>query len=480
MRSAHDQWKGLSALSYSFKPSHAGILSRIRKLFFRLAQYLFFRRRQVERARSLRLEDSFPQAEKILSDILSKQPRNVFALAEYACIARDQGDWAEAGKRWDAVMRRLRGPAEWAYPLALQAAEAYAADNRAADARALIGSHAPPGRFNDAHLALADLEVDSDAWLGRVNDFLTAYRLSKVRFSPERAASRIHLSARPGQAAEHGPTVSVIMSAYNAAGYIEAAIHSILDQTWKDLELIVVDDCSVDSTAQVVSAMARRDSRIRLLRNPVNVGTYVCRNIAFDQATGEFVTVHDSDDWAHPERISRQAEDLLRHPARLANMCHSVRMAEDGRFELTSWGVYTHQCYMSLMVRREEAKSTLGYWDSVRIAADSEYIERIRAVRGPGAVGVLPEALIITLRRKEGLTTLLPMRGGDGQASSARRQYRQAYQRWHKAAKKDCRVPFPMSSRKFPAPAEIVVPYPSVLQALAQAGNGQDRPDRAE
>ena len=105
--------------------------------------------------------------------------------------------------------------------------------------------------------------------------------------------------------------ISVIMTAYNVAQYIEIAIESVLGQTWRNLELIVVDDVSSDNTVAIVEGMMQKDNRIRLIRNEANSGTYVGRNKAYQIAQGEFITCHDSDDWAHPEKLERQVSVLL-------------------------------------------------------------------------------------------------------------------------------------------------------------------------
>ena len=72
--------------------------------------------------------------------------------------------------------------------------------------------------------------------------------------------------------------VSVVMPAYNAERYIEAAIRSVLCQTWTDFELIVIDDCSKDATAEIVQRLAGEDARIVLLKNARNSGASASRN----------------------------------------------------------------------------------------------------------------------------------------------------------------------------------------------------------
>jgi glycosyltransferase involved in cell wall biosynthesis len=89
--------------------------------------------------------------------------------------------------------------------------------------------------------------------------------------------------------------VSVVMPAYNAARYIEAAIDSVLRQTFRDLELLVVDDGSTDTTAAIAEAARARDPRVRVILQP-NGGVSKARNAAMREARGRYIALLDSDD----------------------------------------------------------------------------------------------------------------------------------------------------------------------------------------
>ena len=99
--------------------------------------------------------------------------------------------------------------------------------------------------------------------------------------------------------------MAVIVPAYNAAATIERTISSVLNQTYSDLELLVVDDGSTDETAALVQRMANVDSRIRLLQK-ANGGLVSARNHAISLASGEFIAPVDADDIWHPEKIGKQ------------------------------------------------------------------------------------------------------------------------------------------------------------------------------
>ena len=101
------------------------------------------------------------------------------------------------------------------------------------------------------------------------------------------------------------PRISVIMANYNAEAYLPQALQSVLDQTFKDLELIFVDDGSTDSSVDIAQYYAAKDSRIRVFSGQRRGGPSPVRNFALDQARGDWIAVVDSDDHIHPERFER-------------------------------------------------------------------------------------------------------------------------------------------------------------------------------
>lgn len=99
--------------------------------------------------------------------------------------------------------------------------------------------------------------------------------------------------------------VSILLPAFNSRHLISTAIESVLEQTERRFELIVINDCSTDDTAQVVAQYARDDRRIRLLHTPCNGGPAAARNVGFDTAHGRWIALIDSDDAYVPERLAR-------------------------------------------------------------------------------------------------------------------------------------------------------------------------------
>jgi glycosyltransferase involved in cell wall biosynthesis len=108
------------------------------------------------------------------------------------------------------------------------------------------------------------------------------------------------------------PAVSVCIPAYNARRFIDKAVRSVLSQSLSDLELIIVDDASQDGTAEAAEAYG--DDRVRLFRNPANIGAAANWNRAVGFARGRFVKVLCGDDLLGPDCLARQVEILETHP----------------------------------------------------------------------------------------------------------------------------------------------------------------------
>jgi succinoglycan biosynthesis protein ExoO len=98
-------------------------------------------------------------------------------------------------------------------------------------------------------------------------------------------------------------SVSVVIPAYNAADCIERAIHSALGQSLSPLEIIVVDDASIDATFDLVSRLSRNERRIKLLRQPINTGPAAARNLGIRSAIGDWIAILDADDAFLDDRL---------------------------------------------------------------------------------------------------------------------------------------------------------------------------------
>ncbi|MUK87352.1 glycosyltransferase [Ornithinibacillus sp. L9] len=263
--------------------------------------------------------------------------------------------------------------------------------------------------------------------------------------------------------------VSVIIPAYNAADLIHIALDSLLKQTIQNIEIIVVDDCSPDNTAEVVSKYAEQDERVKLIKKENNEGAYAARNTGLQYATGDFITIHDSDDWSHSQKIEIQLKALIKNPSAVGSISYLVRASKD-ICPLNAGSLLSVKFLMmnssSLLVRRSVIDN-LGGWDSVRVAGDTEFLWRIEKIYGDESIiRVEPTIpLSIALSNENSLT---------GTSTThvktihfgLRRTYRESFQWWHEQAEsaKDLYMDPTQVNRHFPCPVPNMLKRPEVRE----------------
>ena len=102
------------------------------------------------------------------------------------------------------------------------------------------------------------------------------------------------------------PLISIITPAYNSSQYIGEAVNCVKLQSFSNWEMIIVDDCSMDNTVEIIKEVIKEDGRIRLIQLPKNSGAAVARNTAIQNARGRYIAFLDSDDLWYPEKLEKQ------------------------------------------------------------------------------------------------------------------------------------------------------------------------------
>jgi glycosyltransferase involved in cell wall biosynthesis len=188
----------------------------------------------------------------------------------------------------------------------------------------------------------------------------------------------------------------VVITAYNAADTIEAAILSILDQSLKDINLIVIDDGSTDDTSKVVSGMT--DRRLSLV-TAQHRGRSAALNEAVQRAVGEYIALNDADDISLPERLAAQVDYLDQHP-QIAAVSGQIIAIEDGRRWDLHWPTTPSAITRELnagrmpianacvMMRRDWLIESGGYNESLPRLEDLELFHRTRATATFAALDV--------------------------------------------------------------------------------------------
>ena len=190
------------------------------------------------------------------------------------------------------------------------------------------------------------------------------------------------------------PTISVIMAAYNGAALIGETLDSLWAQTFGDFELIVVDDCSTDTTLEVLRAVT--DPRMRVIAADRNGGPVRSRNLAFAHARGRYIAGLDQDDLCLPDRFARQVAYLDTHPD-IALVGGEALVLQDGRTRsgirapvttpaLLAWLLWIENplVWSSVMVRRAALPPGEFTRPDMLYAEDFDLYHRV--ARGGGGV----------------------------------------------------------------------------------------------
>lgn len=200
------------------------------------------------------------------------------------------------------------------------------------------------------------------------------------------------------------PKVSVLIAAYNGERYVAEAVGSILGQTFRDLELIVLDDGSTDGTRAILRNFASQDKRIRLVEKE-NEGLIRTLNRGIAEARGAYIARLDHDDVSTPQRIEKQANFLDSHPDTIGVGCllqnirsdgtpmgqarlrHEVLVHAPGAFPPKQQWLYGP----TPMIRAEALRRSGGYREKFVAAEDRDLCWRLGEI---GKLARLPEALV--------------------------------------------------------------------------------------
>ena len=201
---------------------------------------------------------------------------------------------------------------------------------------------------------------------------------------------------------EKMPVVSVVIPVYNRAEECKRCVQSILKSTYRKLEIIVVDDCSTDATAEEMVCFVSRlntECMVRIIRNKVNLGLAGARNTGIDEATGEYICFVDSDNCIDPDMISFLAADLYQYKragfvtALTINVDEKNRQTVSSRINTISSVLMSRQCNVfekevrkvfrtgcceNVCMIRREVVECIGYYDRSYgiMYEDSDYCKR--------------------------------------------------------------------------------------------------------
>ncbi len=404
----------------------------------------------------------------------TKFVRRVFGLGSREEPGRALAERLAAGQKPDVAQVLVAAgdvAAEGRHELAIELAETWLPDELAYTANLL--------KANRCILA-----SDLSGWNSHVNSYLSALGVGEITLCEADTLFNRLLGSAPSRVVDQGPLVSVLMAAWNAQDTVEMAVRSVLQQGWRNLELIVVDDCSTDGTWDILNRIAATDPRLRIFRNEINAGPYVSKNFALSQSKGAWITGHDADDWAHPDRVASQVAWLgeNKESACLSGMLRMSERGEFVRFNPIGGNVIDGACrnaFISLMVDAHVFHGGLGYWDEVRVGGDSELIHRLQSIRGK-ELQTVPKVTMLCLDNPVGLTNLKGLGHSEsGGVSPHRRAYKRSFTKFHATiAPQTARLEFAAPQRRFKAASEMLnaaQTAATLMQSYAAKGFGLKR-----
>lgn len=341
-------------------------------------------------------------------------------------------------------------------------------------AKSFIEKYAPIDTFSTLRIFEANNHLNNDdIWLKLVNDYIAGYNMQPLTLKEGQSEKYYRITSKVNYTVDNSIKISVIMPVFNAEKTIEMAIYSILQQTWQNLELIVVNDCSTDLTSKLINKIALLDQRVKIVNNPCNVGAYVSKNLGLKLAKGDYITGHDADDWAHPQRLEKhiqliQAEDT---PPRASNT-RMIRMEENGFLPIYKTSNFCHDgvlrvASITCLFEADFLRSTLGGWDCARFGADSEIINRCKIVLGTEfknyevlSMICLDEPTSLTNDPIHGVSKITGI-------SPTRKFYKEQWTDWHEDLdKNNVFLDFPHINRKFKLPLGSEIPTANILKAI--------------
>lgn len=200
------------------------------------------------------------------------------------------------------------------------------------------------------------------------------------------------------------PAISVIMSVYNGEDYLRPAVQSIIDQTFKNWELIIINDCSTDSTADILAEFAAKDERVKVHPNEVNLRLPKSLNRAISLCNGKYIARMDADDISLPDRLEKQYAFMEENPDVALSSCRFMTMKNGVYASGGAGGRCDHDalCAMLLVVNpilhpgviaKAEVMKQLQYDTTLTCTEDLELWTRM--VMEYQKIQILPECLML-------------------------------------------------------------------------------------
>lgn len=269
-----------------------------------------------------------------------------------------------------------------------------------------------------------------------LNHILFNYGLENLKIHDESLGFRVNnilcdTNARECISQSYSAKVTILVTAYNAASTLKGCVTSLLSQSWSNIEIIIINDASTDSTLEIAKQIKEFDERVKIVDLPKNVGTFAAKTIGAKYATGDFLTCQDSDDWAHPRKIELQVLPLIKDEELIASTSYWLRIDILGNYHIRQYYPFFRQNPASPMFRLAKVNKETGLWHLSRTGADSEFFERLKLVYGKENIIVIKKPLTLASHRKDSLMTSTEFGAYNKKALLKRLDYWEAWRKWH-------------------------------------------------
>lgn len=211
------------------------------------------------------------------------------------------------------------------------------------------------------------------------------------------------------------PSVTVLMTVYNGRAYLKTAIKSVLDQSFRDFEFLIIDDCSSDDSVDTIQSFS--DERIVLHRNKINIGQTKSLNIGLRMARGEFIARMDADDFAYKTWLQEQLFNICSLGKECVlcssqavivdteNEVHKILNTPENFKEIVIKSLWASPVnHVGVLMRRQAILDQGGYDDNFRIAAD--YALWSKFLRNGFILAVTPRPLVAIRNHTESVTVM--------------------------------------------------------------------------
>ncbi|MCD8511792.1 MAG: glycosyltransferase family 2 protein [Bacillus sp. (in: Bacteria)] len=400
-------------------PSKKHIIERFHKSDVRLYSIGFIKKELQELEEFQRSKDSF------------KRRMATWRLIKWY-VNQSTKESAVKGLKLITELRRNRGNIPL-FKVVILEAECLQRLGKISEAKAVVKNIKQSELNVELYFCLANLEEMPDRRISIINEMLNSLKLSLISYKTGTDVKPIHrLQGNRDSATVNNNIeanqhkVSVILTTYNAEDGIKTALDSLLTQTWSNMEVLVADGGSTDSTTEILKDFEQKDKRIKLINS--KQGPYYSRNEALKQALGDFITVSTTNEWSHPQKIERQVKQLIESPEIIGNTSQYVWVSSELDFyRQKDASEFICDNLTSFMFRRKKVLDSIGYWDNVLFGADYEFIDRIKLKFGEQSVVNLRQAPLTFKTKFNGYVNEFELSSSNGFMIGPLKEYWESY-----------------------------------------------------